>query len=457
VLEEQFPPHDIDSEKSLVGALLIMSDVIHDIKLIVSPDDFYADQTKCIFKACLEVVSSGKQIDEITVASQLKANGKLEEIGGGTYLVNLIANCPSPLYVHHYAKIIKELATKRRAISLGSRIVNMGYDEKASIEALTSGISEQVLNFQKTIAIPQLINPDQLAKKTLERYEILRDGKRQGVYTGFARLDEALGGIFEGELVYYAAQPSVGKSEVGVSIARHAGQNFGNVLIANLEQPYGDLMDRLLSQEVGIAPRKIRAGNYSSDLMQKIVEFTVTIPDMNLYLYDCSGGLDNFGATTDIIYSLARQMLDTTGLSLILIDHLACLNDSPSGRSSSYERITYISRRLNYMKLALQVPIICICQLNRKTEDRATHEPQLSDLRDSGNLEYDADIILFHYRPDKYDEEAPKDYAEIIIGKVRQQGELAGQKLPIYWDKNKRVYYDKSSLPEEYTVPSQFT
>jgi replicative DNA helicase len=309
------------------------------------------------------------------------------------------------------------------------------------------------------VSMPKLITPEDLWKRGVDRYSDLRDGKHKGIKLGYKELDDALGGLFGGELCYLAARPKTGKSELMLSMGRYTGLHFGNVLMASLEQPWGDILDRWMAGSTGISPRLIRAGNYSEDRFDSIMGSMQEVGKSGLFFYDSGGDIS--GSTTSSIHSIANHMKMSFGLAAIFIDQLSMIR-SDIVTKSLYEKTTEISHKLKQLSMDIDVPVICACQINRDTENRENHRPQVSDLRDSGYLEADADTILLLYRPENYESEleaAEKEgknirgKAELTIGAQRQGGEVMGVTIDLKWDRFRRCYVDEYMSKE---TPEQF-
>ncbi len=460
-LNDKLPPHDVEAEEAVIASLLIDTETIYDINQLIKPGDFFTQNNQWCYESCIAIMNRGEVINQITLAHELSNKGRLEEVGGAAYLSQIISNCPTSLHIKYYAKIVKNTAIARRAISVGQKIMAAGFDESNPNKIVTEA-EKYILELQKEVAMPKLITPNDVASLSTQRYIELQEGKRKGIYTGFQELDDALGGIFGGELCYLAGRPGFGKTEILLSIAQHAGLKFGNVLYASLEQPLGDITDRLLGREIEMSPRHIRVGSYPDALMSRIMEFAGNLSQSRIYYYDSGGDIDGRGATTQSIYSISNHMKLAYGLSLVVIDYLGLLEDA-SGESKSYERVSLISRKLKKLARDLDVPVLCAAQLNREVERRVDHKPVISDLRDSGNIEQDADTILFIYPAEKYSDEVElaskegrdiKGKAELIIGKQRQGGEVVGVSVPLYWNKKKRCYFGREKPQEE--MPEQF-
>lgn len=448
---EKIPPYDKQAESALIGSILIDSEVIYDIKHQLQPDDFFTSELKTIYKACLDIANRGEAISSITVARELKE--KLKDIGGAAYLVHLTAETPTSLHAEWYAKIVKNTAIFRKTISMGFKIQEMGYSE-SNPEKLISDCEKLLIDLQKEISVPKLLSPNDVLKNGTEFYAELRNGKRTGINLGINELDDMLGGLFGGELCYIAARPGIGKTTLMLRIADFVGRKFGNVALFSLEQNWKEIITKLISQDIQVSPRKLRIGNYNDILFDKILESLGKVVENNLYFYNTTG-LSNVVATTETIYSLSSHMKTAYGLSAVMIDYIGLINDE---HRDEYNRINYISRNLK-VRLAegLDIPVICICQLNREPEHRLEHEPQLSDLRSSGALEQDADTVLMLYRPELYKEELEKENADdikgqlqVFIRKHRPIGEVVNNMIRMYWDSSARCYLSRQEREERY-------
>lgn len=445
VNQDKTPPCDLDAEKYVIGSLLIDGEQIYTVDQLISRDDFYDDANKYCFDACEVISGRGECINPITVGHELIANGHLVYLPRGlAYLSELISLTPSPHHIMSYARVVKNTAIARKAITTGSKIVQIGYSE-TDPNIIISECEKLVLELQKTTSMPKLIIPEELAKMALKRYSDLKDGKRKGVFTGYRGLDTLIGGLFGGELCYLGARPKMGKSEWLLSVCRHIASKYGNVFLASLEQPWGEVMDRWISGNLSISPRLLRLGNYSPERFDQILNEMGGVKDSNVYIYDL--GNDVTGATINSIYSIGNHMKMAYGLSAIIVDQLSLVRKEYGAKGSLYDITTEISHNLKSMAMRLDVPVICACQINRQTELREDHRPQVSELRDSGHIEADADTILLLYREDFYNKTdlSVKGKAELIIGAQRQGGGVTGASIPLLWDKDKRTYKDVST------------
>jgi len=462
MLESEQPiPHDIDSEKAVLGSLLLDTDAIHDIRPFLKPEDFFSPENQWVYQACLDIINRGEPINQITVAHQLNNTGHLEECGGAAYLSHLVSIVPTSLHIKYYGQIVKNTAIKRRMISAGQQITALGYDEPDPKIGISQS-EEILLRLQKDVALPHLIIPEDLAKLGIEYYSELRINKIPKVNTGFKDLDWVTGGIFGGDYCLIAARPGMGKTSLMLTIAQHIGEKHGNALLVSLEERWRQILNKLMSEKTGYPLRLIRAGSYTDMQFDTIIMRLAEVANQKLYFVDSGSNICDEGTTTATIRSIATHMQSVYGLSAIFVDYLDLVGDRFG--KNLYERTTYISREFKRMAVDLDVPLFCLCQLSRQLEYRPDEDegkvPRLSDLRNSGALEQDADLVFFLYRDDYYqniikdkfctkglsDREWNRQMcntcdnpcgiigkADLILAKQRQGGER-DIRIPLRWD-----------------------
>lgn len=434
------PPYNEDAEEAVLGSILIDTDAMLEVSLI-GAEDFFIDANQIIFGAMLKIAQRGESINQITVAEEL--GNKLNDAGGASYFSHLVAMVPTSIHAKHYAQIVKNTAIRRRLISATDQIASSCYNENDPVKIL-SNADRLLLSIQSSLSVPHLITPERLAELGVDYYGKLRDpANRIAVSTGFEQLDLCTGGLFPGEYWIIAARAGLGKSQVALQIAQNVGKN-GPVLIFSLEMHWRQILDRLTAQAVGVPVRKIRGGGYDDDLMSRIYNIALPgVAESNLFLFELGNNAVEMPLVTiPMITSMTRHMKMAYGLSLVIIDYIGLI-DAPREdmRSSRAEQVSHISRGIKGLTTSLEVPVIAVAQINREPERRANRRPELSDLRDSGSLEQDADVVSFIYRDDYYDSEAEnKGEAEYWIAKQRQ-GE-SGIKLMMHWDRDYGRYKD---------------
>lgn len=427
---EKLPPHDIDAEESVVGSLLIDGTAIYKISSDLRPADFYSERNMLIFAACQALYTRNEQINQITVAQELARQSKLETCGGAAYLSHVISVCPTSLEIDSYAEIVYRLSMMRKLIAAGAQITDIGYQSEPDVDT-SLGKAEDLLfglrsgrqgrDFQH---IRQVLDKYFEPQPEQEEEEALA-GHPHTILSGFSGLDDILGGMQRSDLIILAARPSMGKTSLAINIARNAAvQQKACVAIFSLEMASEPVVLRLLSSEAGVDYRRIRLGVHLNESEEKqIMEATGLLSEAPIYLDDSPR------ARIVELRSKARRLHYEHGVDLIIIDHLGLIQGD-SKYENRVQEISYISRSLKAIARELNVPLLALSQLSRATEFRTTHRPQLSDLRDSGSIEQDADVVMFIYRDEYYyatreewerehpDENYPPP-AELIVAKHR--------------------------------------
>lgn len=437
----QLPPYNEDAEEAVLGSILIDSESIYDILPFLQASDFFIEANQNIYECARKIAGRGEGVNQITLAEELIGIKKLNECGGAAYLSHLVSTTPTSLHIVYYANIVKHTSVRRRLISASGQIEALCYSEQDP-NVLMSKADQLMLGVQSELSIPHLITPTKLAELGADHYGKMRNPThRIAISTGCPDLDNITGGLFPAEYWILAARTGLGKSQIAFQIAQAAG-SLAPVLVCPLEMHWKQILDRLTAQTVGVPIRKIRIGSYSDELTSDI--FNVALPyvsESNIYLLSLGNNMvDTPSVTISTIGSMARHMKMAFGLGLIVIDYIGLI-DPPSNefRASRAEQVSHISRGIKGIANAMEVPVLAVAQINREPERRADKRPELSDLRDSGSLEQDADVVCFLYRDDYYDPDVPnKHEAEFHIAKQRQ-GE-SGIKLTIHWDEIRGRY-----------------
>jgi replicative DNA helicase len=407
------PPHDIAAEEALLASILVDETQYDQVNVVAA--DFYAETHRFIWTAFQTLAGSQTTINQITVADNLNRIGKLEFCGGVAYLFHLISNCGSPLDAFFYAEIVKRDSVARQIIEAGDAIRAIGFANPVdSTKALTE--CDEKLTIVRRSGIPTpIVSPKVRASAQFDRYtEMMESQTTIGITTGIAALDRQLGGgFYPGELTIVAARAGLGKTTFLSHVANQACRKSISVLFCSAEMDVDSVTDREVASHANVSINRIRRGNFSQKLYVQIQEAISDIHDKPLFFYG------DIPMTTDKILQHALGMKLRSGLGMLLIDYLGILDDQ-YGRNP-YERITHISRQLKMMARILGVPVVVAAQLNRESAMRDDKRPQLSDLRDSGAIEQDADVVLLLYRDSYYDPAAANDNtAEIILAKQRQ-------------------------------------
>ena len=426
---EKLPPHDTGAEEAVNGSLLIDSASIYKIAGSLKPADFYHEPNKLIYEACLSLYQRNEAINQITVAQELDRQHKLEECGGAAYLSHLIANCPTSLDIETYAQIVYRLAIMRHLIAAAGQIAAIGYEAGTDVDTSLDRAEEVLFRLRHGQSPRDLIHIRQVLDKYFEATTPagieVPTGPIPAIRSGFNKLDEFLGGFQRSDMIIVAGRPSMGKTSLALSIARNAAVTLGAcVALFSLEMARDPLVLRLLSSEADVDSRRVRFGLHTEAEEKRIMEATGRLSEAQIYIDDSPL------LRMVEVRSKARRLHFERGIDLIIVDYLQLLQGD--GRSENrVQEISFISRSLKTLARELNVPVLAVSQLSRAVEWRASHRPQLSDLRESGSIEQDADLVIFIYRDDYYyptreawekerpGEEYPQGIANIIISKHR--------------------------------------
>jgi replicative DNA helicase len=416
-IDSRIPPHNLSAEESLLGALLLSRDVVNQVaELGVLVDHFYKPAHQHVYSAIRGLMATGQPVDAVTVADELRRSGLLEEIGGAQLLLELQNATPAISNASRYAKIVQDTAVLRRLIGVASEIAEIGYMEPDDVtKALDEAESkvfevaeDRIVDSTKSLSDLLPLAMDRL-QETYERGDIIT-----GTPTGFTDLDELLSGLQPSTLNIIGARPAMGKTALGMGIATHVAQHTNKpVMVFSLEMGHAELTQRILSSEAEVDSQKLRTGRLAEIDWTKIGR-AINRLEVPLYLDD------NPRVTVMEIRAKARRMKARHGgLSLILIDYLQLMSGGTNSENRQLE-VSEISRGLKILARELEVPIVALSQLSRQLENRSDKRPMLADLRESGSLEQDADVVMFLYRDEIYNRETPdKAMAEVIIAKHR--------------------------------------
>jgi len=422
------PPHDNDAEEAVIGSLLIDGASIYKItSLLPDKDYFYSDQPRLIYNVCLALSQRDEAINQITVAQELDRQGKLEACGGAAYLSHLVSIVPTPLDIEHYAQIVYRLAISRHLVDAARRIEAIGFDADPDVENSLNRAEDVLFRLRHGQSPRDFIHIRQVLDKYFEAPLPLEGEERpelQQILSGFAGLDELLGGFQRSDLVIVAGRPSMGKTSLALNMTRNAAIGQGAcVALFSLEMAREPLVLRLLASEASVNLSQVRLGLHTETDEKKVMDATGILSEANIYIDDSPH------LRVVEMRSKAHRLYYERGIDLIVVDHLGLMQGE--GRTENrVQEISYISRSLKALARDLKVPVIAVSQLSRASEWRASHRPQLSDLRDSGSIEQDADVVVFIYRDDYYykredwesqhpDDEYPEGLANIIVAKHR--------------------------------------
>ena len=428
---EKLPPHDIDAEEAVIGSLLIDGTAIYKIATFLQKEDFYHEQSQQIYGACLSLYQHNEAINQITVAQELARQEKLEACGGAAFLSHLISNCPTSLDIEHYAKIVYRLSVMRRLITAANQIAVIGYQADPDIDASLSRAEDVLFRLRHGQSPRDFVHIRQVLDKYFETAAPAPGAEVEGyaeaipyVLSDFTGLDEFLGGFQRSDLIIIAGRPSMGKTSLALSIARNAAVEQGAcVALFSLEMAREALVLRMLASESGVNSRRLRLGLPNEEEERRIMDATGRLSEASIYIDDSPQ------LRVVEMRSKARRLHYECGINLIIVDYLQLMQGDGRGESRVQE-ISFITRSLKALARELNVSVLAVSQLSRAVEWRASHIPQLSDLRESGTIEQDADVVLFIYRDEYYyteeewrnqhpDRDYPRQIADIIIAKHR--------------------------------------
>ena len=411
------PPHDIEAEQAVIGSMLTDSDAVSSSIEILKEEDFYREDNRIIYSAMLNLYNRAEPIDLITLKSELESMGKFEKVGGYEYLSALPDKVPTTANVVKYIKIVEEKSTLRNLIKTANEIIEMGYDPTEEIEDVMECAEKKIFNIMqdKNQKGYEAIK-DILVDSFTELEELYnRKGHITGVPTGFADLDYKLAGLHGSELILVAARPAMGKSAFALNIATNAALR-GNTPVAvfSLEMSSKQMTNRILCSEAMVDSNKVKTGKLEDEDWSKLAEAIGPLSETGIYIDDTPG------ISIMEIRARCRKLKLEKHIGLIVIDYLQLIQGSNKRNGSREQEISEISRSLKILAKELEVPVIALSQLSREAEKRQDHRPMLSDLRESGAIEQDADIVMFLYRDDYYNKESKKqNVAEVIIAKNR--------------------------------------
>jgi replicative DNA helicase len=416
------PPQDIEAEQSVLGGMLLSKEAIADVVEVLRADDFYRPAHQTIYDAILDLYGRGEPADTITVAAQLTLRGDIARVGGSSYLFTLMSGVPTAANAGYYAEIVAERAILRRLVEAGTRIVQMGYGAAdgagiaGSVDDVVDRAQAEVYDVTDRRASDDYIRISELLEGTLDEMDKMtgNGGLGAGVPTGFSQLDEVTHGLHPGQMVVVAGRPGSGKSTLAMDFARSAAIKHGQpTVIFSLEMSKQDIMMRLFSAEARVKLNDIRGGRMNDQDWQRVALKASELAEAPLYIDDSPN------LTMMEIRAKSRRLRQRHDLKLIVIDYLQLMTSGKRIESRQQE-VSEFSRSMKLLAKELEVPVVALSQLNRSSESRTDKRPMLSDLRESGSIEQDADLVLLVHREDMYERESPRaGEADIIIAKHR--------------------------------------
>jgi len=441
---DRVPPHNREAEQSVIGAIFLDPQALITASEILLADDFYHNAHKKIFETMLRLSDQGKAIDVVTVTEELSAKKEIEDVGGLSYLLELANAVPTAANVAHYAKIVEEKALLRRLIRVATKIVEDGYTREDEVEALLGEAEKKMMEVANRKNAGDFKHVKDVLVETFDNIEQLqsRKGDVTGIPTGFRDLDSITAGFQRNDLIIVAARPSVGKTAFALNVAQSvAVQARENVAIFSLEMGAEQLVMRMLCAEGNIDAQVLRTGALNTEDWGKLTMAMGSLSNSGIFIDDTPG------VRINEIRAKCRRLAQEHGLGMILIDYLQLIQGSGKPGENRQQEVSEISRSLKGLARELKVPVIALSQLSRGVEQRQDKRPMMSDLRESGSIEQDADIVAFLYRDDYYDKESEsKNMIEIIIAKQRN-GPTGTVTLAFKKEFNKFINVDWSQVP----------
>ena len=445
---DRIPPHNQEAEQSAIGAIFLEPQALITAAEILQYEDFYRVAHQKIFQTMNILSDKGKPIDVVTVTEELSAKKELEDVGGLSYLTEIANAVPTAANVAHYARIVEEKALLRRLIRVATNIVEDGFTREDEVEALLSEAEKKMMEVSNRKNAGDFRHIKDVLVQTYDNIELLhaRKGDITGVPTGFRDLDRITAGFQRNDLIIVAARPSVGKTAFALNVAQNvATKTEENVAIFSLEMGAEQLVMRMLCAEGNIDAQILRTGALSAEDWRKLTMEMGSLSNAGIFIDDTPG------IRINEIRSKCRRLKQEYGLGMILIDYLQLIQGSGNGKENRQQEVSEISRSLKALARELQVPVIALSQLSRGVEQRQDKRPMMSDLRESGSIEQDADIVSFLYREDYYDKETEnQNMIEIIIAKQRN-GPTGTVTLAFVKEFNKFVNVDWS----QHQAPSE--
>jgi len=412
------PPHNLDAERALLGAIMLRPEAMHDVSVVVFTESFYADKHRDIYRAILDLFSKGNPIDLVSISHLLTERNVLEKIGGASYLTELVEVVPAAGNAQYYAGLVQQKHILRGLIRVADEIAEMGFSNPEDVDVVLDNAEKSIYQITQSPTAQRFVSLKESLGEAWERLEHLHNSKEEvrGIKSGYPALDNLLAGFQKSDLIILAARPSVGKTSLALDIVRNAAVRHGaKIGFFSLEMSSQQLVDRMLAAEAKVDAWKLRTGKLNSDSEFALVQEALgRLSEASIHIDDQPGN------NILKMRSAARRLKNEKGLDMIVVDYLQLMMPTTARSSDSMvQQVTEISRSLKNLARELNIPVIALSQLSRAVEQRGG-KPRLSDLRDSGSIEQDADVVMFIHRDDKTNPNSDKpNIAEILIEKHR--------------------------------------
>jgi replicative DNA helicase len=445
---DRLPPQNIEAEQSVLGSLLIDPDAIVTVGSFLRPEDFYRETHQMIYAAIRVLNERRISADFVTLVDELERRNQLDIVGGAAYITSLINAVPTSVHVEHYARIIERQSTMRRLISAAGQIAALAYEDQGEVNEVVDKAEQLLFEVSQRRISRELVHIKEIIAGYYDRVEFMLEhpGQAFGLPTGFIDLDAKLGGLQKSDLIIIAARPSIGKSSLAITMAINAAmQSNAVVALFTLEMSAEQVAQRMVQGRAGIPSDKLRAGNITDLEWDHFTKASADLSEVQIFVDDTPS------PSPTEIRTKARRLYSEYGLDLIIIDYLQLMQGGERRSENRVQEISYISRALKGLARDLGVPVIALSQLSRAVESRENKMPVLSDLRESGSIEQDADIVMFIYREAIYDENTAKgQVTDIRIAKHRNGPTGTVQ---LYFDPSTARFLDLQTAPLEDDFP----
>ena len=412
----RIPPHSVEAEQSVLGSILLDKEAMISVSETLVPEDFYKEAHKVIYESMLKLYNSQSEIDLITLTDELRDQGYLDDIGGIAYITSLSTVVPTTSNIKYYVNIVKEKSISRQLISAANDIINLGYDGSAKVEYVLENAEKKIFDISQERATNDFQPINQVISEALSMLEKLYEEKNDvtGLTTGFRDLNKKINGLQRSDLLLIAARPAMGKTAFALNLVQNAAlKGDASVAVFSLEMSKGQLVQRMIASQSTVELKKIKTGTLADNDWPRITDGMAILSGAKIHIDDTPG------IKISELRSKCRKLKIEKGLDLVLIDYLQLMEGEGQNESRQQE-IAKISRSLKILAKELDCPVVALSQLSRAPEQRADHRPMLSDLRESGSIEQDADIVMFLYRDEYYNPDTEKkNIGEVIVAKNR--------------------------------------
>ena len=416
----RIPPHSVEAEQSVLGSILLDKDAMISVSETLMPEDFYKEAHRVIYECMLKLYNNQSEIDLITLADELRDQGYLDDIGGIAYITSLSTIVPTTSNIKYYINIVKEKSISRQLISAANDIINLGYDSSTKVEDVLENAEKKIFDISQERTTNDFQPINQVLTETLSMLETLYEEKSDvtGLTTGFRDLNKKINGLQRSDLLLIAARPAMGKTAFALNLVQNAAlKGDASVAVFSLEMSKEQLVQRMVAAQSSVELKKIKTGTLAANDWPRITDGMAVLSGAKIHIDDTPG------IKISELRSKCRKLKIEKGLDLVLIDYLQ-LMEGEGHNESRQQEIAKISRSLKILAKELDCPVVALSQLSRAPEQRADHRPMLSDLRESGSIEQDADIVMFLYRDEYYNPDTEsKNIGEVIVSKNRH-GEI---------------------------------